>query len=420
MNTKIPVELVDSINNKKLLIFAGAGLSVNSGFPSWSSIVTDLLIENEKYIEKSKPLLEAMNSEIMSPLDVLDKISENKKIIYKVFEEKLNKKHVSDLHKNIGLLTSKIVPTNFDTLIEQNTEISNIITQKSNYNLSKIDNEDEFLLKIHGDISSIDHCVIFSEQYKTLYNTERFSTFQLQKLISTHTILFIGFSFTDPYVTQLFEKIQNLQDNYGPKHYFISNSQTDIRNINDIKIKSLECINIGGYSNLATYIEKLVSIKKVNKINPTEIDCAATLLKDIDGSDIAPIVTGWVGREEELFSLNSDTFKVIFITGIGGGGKSALASYYLQNEKSYPISEWKDFKEQEHKFQHKIISMIKSISPNIKSNDLIDFSDTELINLFFLPNLFISNFFFPRMTSWTPHHNHPIPRFAINSFTSIF
>ncbi|MFA0718613.1 SIR2 family protein [Vibrio splendidus] len=383
MEFEIPQELSDAVKNQKLVIFVGAGLSVNCGLPNWKDIVIKLLEENDNYIEKAANYLDAISSGILEPLEVLDKIKIEKKRIFEHFEHKLSENTQSDLHKKLGLISSRFVTTNFDKLIEENTKV-NVITNSSDYNLSKIDTENKFVLKIHGDINQVDSCVIFSDQYDKLYTNEVFSTFQLKKMFSTYNVLFVGFSFSDPYVTKLFDNITELQNSFGPKHFFISDSKSVIRNLDDKKIPNLDCIDIGNYNNLTVLIDNLVEVNKPNTSNSGTVEIQEPIIsKYIDGSDIAPEVTGWVGRVEELETLKSDYFKVVFITGIGGGGKSALASQYLKHEDGYDVAEWKDFKEQDHKFQHKIISMILNVSTKFSVNDLIGFSDSELIQVFF-------------------------------------
>ncbi|HAU8291631.1 SIR2 family protein [Vibrio vulnificus] len=385
MEFEVPQELNEAVKNNKLVIFVGAGLSVNCGLPNWKDIVLELLEYNKESICKASAYIDALDSGILEPLEVLDKVKNEKKRIFNFFEDKLSQKKSSELHKKIGLISSRFVTTNFDRLIEENVDVS-VVTQSSDYNLSKIDSKSNFVLKIHGDIQQVDNCIIFSEQYKELYSSERFSTFQLKKIFSTYNVLFIGFSFSDPYVTELFDNISELQNSFGPNHFFVSDSQSVIRNFEDKKITNIECINIKDYNNLSLFLDKLaeINVLKTQSVNVDKIEEQEPLLsKEIDGSDIAPEVIGWVGRVEELETLKSDYFKVVFITGIGGGGKSALASQYLKHEDSYDIAEWKDFKEQDHKFQHKIISMILNVSPNSTVNDLIGYSDSELIQIFF-------------------------------------
>ncbi|MGI2189723.1 SIR2 family protein [Shewanella oncorhynchi] len=247
---QIPKILQDAIQNEKLVIFVGAGLSIGSGLPSWGAIVKDTLKANEQYIDKASSYIMALDSGIMSALEVLDKICEHKKIIYKSFEELLKKSiPQSDIHASLGLLTKRFVTTNFDTLIESNIVLKNVITHESNYNLSKIDDDDEYVVKIHGDINRVDKCIIFSEQYNALYHEELLATFQLKKLLSKYNFLFIGFSFRDPYVKELFSYVSSLMDGYGPKHYIISD--------NDVKVENLESININDYANLNSFVSRL-------------------------------------------------------------------------------------------------------------------------------------------------------------------
>jgi len=105
-----------------------------------------------------------------------------------------------------------------------------------------------------------------------------------------------------------------------------------------------------------------------------------------DGSDIPPIVTNWIGREKELAILKNN-FKVFFITGIGGQGKSALAAQYIKDinlKNNYKYIDWRDFKEEGHKFQNKIISMITLVTQdNHIIDDLIGLNDDDLISIFF-------------------------------------
>ncbi len=79
MKLNIPGELRDAIEKENLVVFVGAGLSINSGFPNWNNIVLDLLLENKEYINKAEDLYNALKADIITPLDVLDKIETDKK-----------------------------------------------------------------------------------------------------------------------------------------------------------------------------------------------------------------------------------------------------------------------------------------------------------------------------------------------------
>ncbi|MGF1747089.1 hypothetical protein, partial [Vibrio minamisatsumaniensis] len=178
-------------------------------------------------------------------------------------------------------------------------------------------------------------------------------------------------------VKELFDYVANLMDGYGPTHYFVSD--------NDISISNVTTININDYINMDSFIDNLLSFKAyIDEVEVLSDEVfEEKFVKEIDGSDRAPKVKDWVGREKELSILNSDTFKVIFITGIGGEGKSALASHYIDEKKDYFLIDWRDFKEEDHKFQHKIASMVQKVDPIVNAKELMGYTDEELVDVFF-------------------------------------
>lgn len=377
----VPKNLEDAVCQDKLVVFVGAGLSRSHGLPGWTEIVRHALSEKGEYIKKSQALISALDNEVLTPLEVLDKVVDEKRYFFEAFEELLKKSNLSsDLHKLLGEVSRKFITTNYDKLIERNSNIDRVVTWDSNYNLSKIDTENEFVVKLHGDIDAVDKCIIFSEQYKELYSSEKLANFQIKKIFSHYTVLFVGFSFSDPFVTALFDYMSDLMGGFGPKHYFISDCNREINGV--------DVIDIGDYKNLRDFFLTLKSAKdNVRNFSNKETDVGeADACLNIDGSDLPPDVSGWVGREKEMLLLKNDNFKVVFITGIGGEGKSALASHYLNEVKDdglYEILDWKDFKEEDHKFQNKIITMIFSVANGVDYKDVVGLSDSKLVDIFF-------------------------------------
>lgn len=378
----IPNDLKKAIQSNKLIIFLGAGISINEGLPSWKNIILNLLNNEDCDIEKAKNYYDALNTDIMEPLEVLEKIKNHKKYILNSFEKDLKlDNYDSEIFKILSNISKRFITTNFDKFIENNSSIKTIITHDSNFNLSKIGtDEEEYILKLHGDIDRLDACIIFKEQYEELYNDDKLAPFQLKKLLSEYSFIFIGFSFSDPYVKELFDYMSSLMDEYGPKHYMITTRDSKINNIINIKINDYK-------ESLPKLLNELKSIRNlIPKLEKPEL---ITIIEDdeeflSDGSDIAPHINIWVGRQKELEHLKNGNFKVYFITGIGGEGKSSLASHYIDEEvKNFELVDWRDFKEQEHKFQHKIYGMIKKISSDIDEDKLVGLNEEQLINLFF-------------------------------------
>lgn len=104
-------------------------------------------------------------------------------------------------------------------------------------------------------------------------------------------------------------------------------------------------------------------------------------------SDTPPDIAKWVGRVEELNILRSENFKVIFITGFGGQGKSSIAAKFLYEQEKDGIFEswdWRDFREEENRLKTKIIEIIQRYSENdLTLLNLKDATYEELIYLFF-------------------------------------
>lgn len=382
----IPFDLKESIQTNKLVLFIGSGFSTSAGLPTWSKLVRSFLQENTDRIPNANIYEQNLDAEILSPLEVLEKLKEKyKKQIYESFEKELNKEIESETHKKLSKISRKIITTNYDKLIEYNSETLEIIDSSSTYNLSKIDTQDEFILKIHGDISRLDSCVIFDDDYLNLYSEHTLGKFQLEKIFSSSSCLFIGFSFNDPYVEELFKKISTLYSGFGRPHFWVTTSEREFDGINKIKLSN--------HNETEDLIDKLLEIKitptqtpnqEINESkqqqpnkNNNELE-----LKN-EGTDIPPNIDHWVGRDSELRSLGIDeSFKVFFITGIGGQGKSSLAAYYSEQSKKsskYEIIDWRDFKEQEHNFDLKIVNIIERITYKKISHERLVGLETETL-----------------------------------------
>ncbi len=96
----------------------------------------------------------------------------------------------------------------------------------------------------------------------------------------------------------------------------------------------------------------------------------------------------WVGRKQEIENISIKKFNTIFITGIGGQGKSALASYYIQNvvenDNYWEFWDWRDLKEEGNRLHTKIISIIERVTNgDIKPSEIKDENIDNLLELFF-------------------------------------
>lgn len=390
MEFEIPQALQDAIKENKVIVFVGAGLSKAAGLPLWKEIVISIL-ESPK-VKKGEYFKQALNNGIISPLYVLDAIKqENKKDIYSVFEELTSKEVECSLHKNAALISRRIVTTNYDNLLEANTKIKALDTSSA-FNLQKLDDIEEFILKIHGSCDSIDNAVIFTSDYEKLYGTEAGLTkFQLQKLVSSYSCLFVGFSLTDNYVVELFNSLNKLYNGLGKEHFVISTEQ--------MPHEFVETILINSHSEIEDLLNHLASIKSLTPSssnsgviatdsqppNPSAPDEQEDEVYFQIANDTPPRIEYWTGRSDELKALNME-HKACFVTGIGGQGKSALASKFLADadRAKYKYCDWRDFKEEDLNFQSKLYGLIEQVSDNqLQARQLIGLETEDLIDIFF-------------------------------------
>lgn len=383
--------LVNKAQNDKLVIFVGAGLSMSCGLPNWNKLTIKILEELRGYDNKCDKYINAIEDEIMSPVDVLNKIDNLKvnaiEILDKVIRSYDNS-FPSPSHKILSSISTKIITTNYDNLLEKQYPDFEKISYNNNYKVSKISNYSKYIFKIHGDINEPDKCVFFPSQYDELYSVgEQAPIFELKKIISDKSILFVGFSMSDPYINHVMSFINKLYDGFTQEHFIITTEENKFDNIR------LTPILIDSYDQLENC---LLEIK--NKILPDEVNSSDEIKEDsreIASIDICnefdieapPVSKFWVGRKKEIKNLSVEIFKVIFITGIGGQGKSALASFILKDAMQkdiYEFVDWRDFKEETNRFQTKLISLIQRLtngSFNIKEYE--SFSTNDLIDIFF-------------------------------------
>lgn len=87
----------------------------------------------------------------------------------------------------------------------------------------------------------------------------------------------------------------------------------------------------------------------------------------IEGNDEdrPPLVDICVGREDELRRLKEPQARVVFLTGIGGQGKSTVAAKYFvdcQLKGTFSFFVWRDCKEERERFENQLSSVVETLS----------------------------------------------------------
>jgi len=251
----IPKKIKSAIENNKLVIFAGSGLSSRFKLPSWKKLVIDII--NEIDDEKYKSFISILNNAVMQPSEVLDILKTEHHEIHRYIKKEFNiEKSESNLHKEILDLTSQVITTNYDNAFENN---SNIIPTNytSTFNISEINKfETPYILKLHGSFNEPDNCVIFSDDYKELYSNDKAAIQKLKSIFTDRVILFLGFSFSDEDINLIFDNLDKSFDNNN-KHAILTTSVKDFE-----KYNFLDCIKISDHDEIDIFINECLSYKK--------------------------------------------------------------------------------------------------------------------------------------------------------------
>jgi hypothetical protein len=260
-------------------IFAGAGLSVSSGYVNWKDLLRDIADDLGLDIDRENDLVAVAQYHVN---EKQNRSQINQKII-EYFTAKASK---TDVHAIIARLPIKTFwTTNYDTLIESSLKENHkkvdtkIDARSLAYNLSK---RDAIVYKMHGDISMPGDAVITKDDYE-IYNEKRqLFTTALQGDLVTKTFLFIGFSFEDPNLNYILSRIRILIGENKRTHYaflkkvnrlsFSSDAEYEYAEIkqkfmiDDLKRYAIEAVMLDNYDEIPKTlgrIERKLNIRNV-------------------------------------------------------------------------------------------------------------------------------------------------------------
>lgn len=181
--------IVQALRNNRLSVFAGAGLSAESGYVNWKQLIS--------------PMCDYLGLNINTDLTMIAQYYENE-----CTRDGLNRAIFNEFSKvpmqndNMEILASLPIDTywttNYDSIIEdtlrRNDKIVDVIVEQVQYK-NYTPGRDAVVYKMHGDKSNPDKAVITKTDYE-VYDTYRtvFSKGLVMELIKK-TVLFIGFGF---------------------------------------------------------------------------------------------------------------------------------------------------------------------------------------------------------------------------------
>lgn len=184
-------------------IFVGAGVSMRAGMPSWYELIDPL----KKYVK------EAITQQ-SSLLDIAELYSVKYRrpaLVHAIKQEieKRNARPTKVQNLLVNLPIHRIFTTNFDTLLEMAAKES-FIRHRVVVNAPDVavsDASQLVIVKLHGDINQSDSLIITSRDYYSYFATHPTVADLLKVELQTRTVLFLGYSFSDPDLGMILSRI---------------------------------------------------------------------------------------------------------------------------------------------------------------------------------------------------------------------
>lgn len=204
------------MTEKQLVLFVGAGASVDAGIPLWGNAIKQI---SEKLDRQQKT-----NDYLLIPQFYYNSRGQKEytELMRSVFRYN-DKLEPQPIHKAIiSFGVDTIITTNYDHLIEQAAEdageFMQVISQDIDLPYRKAGKE---LVKMHGDFEH-DNFVLKEDDYLHYHKNFKLIENYVKSLIGTKTVLFLGYSLNDPDVKQIFSWVKEILDGHFQRAYLIN------------------------------------------------------------------------------------------------------------------------------------------------------------------------------------------------------
>lgn len=224
-----PNSLVREVAERRAIFFIGAGLSKTAyqAFPSWSELLVTLSSKLKR--RKDRDLVSKLVRQ-GSMLDAAQIIRDNvvradtTEILRGVFQIRPIPHH--SVYEDLLAIDPKIiVTTNYDELLEKNfehysggTEAHSISRHNTDHLLNDLRSPIRSIIKMHGCITNPTQLVLDRSSYFALKREKQSFLHIVQAIMTIGTVIFIGYSISDPDIQLILENINVFSRSDNP-HY---------------------------------------------------------------------------------------------------------------------------------------------------------------------------------------------------------
>lgn len=199
-------------------IFAGAGLSVGSGYVNWPELMREIAEELGLDVDRETNLVAVAQYH-------LNERRNRTRINQKIIDEFSVGHTLNENHEILARLPiATYWTTNYDNMIETALEAAGKVVDVK-YTVEHLKKTQRgrqaVIYKMHGDARDPDKAVLTKDDYEGYFrDREPFVTALTGDLVSK-TMLFVGFSFTDPNIDYVMSRIRVVLRNQPKQHYCI-------------------------------------------------------------------------------------------------------------------------------------------------------------------------------------------------------
>lgn len=320
-------DFVKALKEDNAVVFAGAGLSVASGYFDWKRLLAPIASKLDLDINDENDLT------LLAQFFIDNKGGRGE--LNQILIEEFHKAGIqsSENHEILARLPIGIFwTTNFDSLIEDTIKYvgkTPDVKRKEDDLSINIPRRDAIVYKMHGDINDISKVVLTKHDYEDYYKTRELFSNAFKADFVSRTMLFIGFSFTDPNLDYLISRIRTIQgENKKPDYYFIK-EEVDKKKLNRQKIRA---------KNLEQYGLRPLWIKDYSEITEVLKEIELRLLRSVifisgSAAEYTPFnpIQGQLFIQRLSKELSKSGYKIL--SGFGLGVGSSVINGVLENMK---------------------------------------------------------------------------------------
>jgi hypothetical protein len=193
----------NAIDKNKLVVFAGAGISIDAGIPNWGTLIDEM---------KSEMAIPPNEADYLRVAQMYYNERQQKEYIDKVRAVLKHKKvKYNEIHEWVFKLNPEhILTTNYDDLLEQ-------VIKKESLPFSVVSRDKEFpyalntnlLVKVHGDLNDPDIVLKEDDYLDYSLNHPLIEAF-LKSVFASKVVLFVGYGFSDINLKMIVQTVRSI------------------------------------------------------------------------------------------------------------------------------------------------------------------------------------------------------------------